>query len=262
MYTSDYLCHYGIKGMRWYVRRYQNKDGSLTPEGRVHYGIREKQLKNKRLSYNNRFKDWGNSKSTNVLYLEDKNAVRGDTSSTSLFISEAKKQGNVSAINLTKYKSFSWTLERTGLEKTRDDVINRMVKDGTFDKEFLDILDKRAPGWSSLHDSHMMKNSEVLLANGVTTRGEVLSKIGDAITEYGAKKFSQGSKVVVTGSELFSLHDNDPDFYKNNPVCFIGDKKGEGYTYSSRVSELNEDTAGVISSDTFKKYFEKKVKDI
>ena len=32
--TSDgELCHWGIKGMRWGVRRYQNPDGSLTPAG-------------------------------------------------------------------------------------------------------------------------------------------------------------------------------------------------------------------------------------
>lgn len=29
-----YLEHHGIKGMRWGIRRFQNKDGSLTPAGR------------------------------------------------------------------------------------------------------------------------------------------------------------------------------------------------------------------------------------
>lgn len=30
--------HYGIKGQKWGVRRWQYEDGSLTPEGRAHYG--------------------------------------------------------------------------------------------------------------------------------------------------------------------------------------------------------------------------------
>lgn len=37
MTSNDSLCHYGIFGMHWGVRRFQNKDGSLTPEGRKHY---------------------------------------------------------------------------------------------------------------------------------------------------------------------------------------------------------------------------------
>ena len=36
---DDSFMHSGIKGQKWGTRRYQNSDGSLTPEGRLHYGI-------------------------------------------------------------------------------------------------------------------------------------------------------------------------------------------------------------------------------
>ena len=37
--NNTYLAHHGIKGQKWGVRRYQNDDGTLTPEGRRHYGV-------------------------------------------------------------------------------------------------------------------------------------------------------------------------------------------------------------------------------
>lgn len=35
------LYHAGVKGMKWGIRRYQNPDGTLTPEGKMRYGVNE-----------------------------------------------------------------------------------------------------------------------------------------------------------------------------------------------------------------------------
>lgn len=37
MEQYEYIAHHGIKGQRWGFRRFQNPDGSLTPEGRARY---------------------------------------------------------------------------------------------------------------------------------------------------------------------------------------------------------------------------------
>lgn len=43
----DYLEHHGIKGQRWGIRRYQNKDGSLKPAGEKHRSLRERRQETK-----------------------------------------------------------------------------------------------------------------------------------------------------------------------------------------------------------------------
>lgn len=59
---EDYLMHYGIEGQKWGKRRYQNPDGSLTPEGRQHYGYKMHKNTSKLDKYEN------NRDSYNVTY--------------------------------------------------------------------------------------------------------------------------------------------------------------------------------------------------
>lgn len=42
---DDHIEHHGILGMRWGIRRFQNKDGSLTAAGRKRYGSGESTTK-------------------------------------------------------------------------------------------------------------------------------------------------------------------------------------------------------------------------
>lgn len=50
---SDELYHHGIKGQRWGLRRWQYEDGTLTPEGRLHYGRRIEKKARKSQGYEN-----------------------------------------------------------------------------------------------------------------------------------------------------------------------------------------------------------------
>ena len=47
-YELDYLAHFGIKGQKWGVRRFQNQDGTLTAEGKERYSSANQDARNSR----------------------------------------------------------------------------------------------------------------------------------------------------------------------------------------------------------------------
>lgn len=80
MYENE-LYHYGIKGQKWGIRRYQNSDGSLTPAGKKHYSKMSddklqkslyKQVKKARTDQS----DWSNQWAVNNTIGENSKAVQ------------------------------------------------------------------------------------------------------------------------------------------------------------------------------------------
>ena len=61
VYENDELKHWGILGMHWGVRRYQNEDGTLTPEGRERYGVKTAE-ETQKLSYSKKYETLKNKK--------------------------------------------------------------------------------------------------------------------------------------------------------------------------------------------------------
>ena len=75
---SDYLKHFGIQGMKWGQRRYQYEDGSLTPEGKAHYGIGERTartISDLRTAYTAKRKQKQRNKKQKAFFLVKSNLV-------------------------------------------------------------------------------------------------------------------------------------------------------------------------------------------
>lgn len=104
--SGIHLEHHGIKGQRKGRRRWQNEDGSLTPEGRVHYGVGEKEKSHfsneqKKYMYDTEELEMQNGKKLTIdaygMYRYAKNEkevadiIKGNAFSSKSWIGEMKK---------------------------------------------------------------------------------------------------------------------------------------------------------------------------
>jgi len=142
-YTDGlYLAHHGIKGQKWGVRRYQNLDGSLTPEGRKHYNVNsmsttravKKAYKNsvdanRQQVRSDLQKAWDNDKVCKSLTKSLKKTQR-DAYQTfaDIYNNHAKEYSNVKPLDRKKFNAL---LDYMDLD---DKVIDDTYRDPRFDK--------------------------------------------------------------------------------------------------------------------------------
>ena len=125
---NNFLKHSGIIGMHWGERRYQNEDGTLTPEGRERYGVGEPRQKRAYRDYNGLYPiSEGPSKDAKTIPL-----TYDEKKSFGLNITE--EDMNIEMDRLSDYRDemsagYEWC-SSMGLTKNADDFLNRLTTAG------------------------------------------------------------------------------------------------------------------------------------
>ena len=144
---NDELMHYGVKGMKWGVRRYQNADGSLTPKGKKRISKQYKNLSEKVTSDLN--------KKYNDMYVRSYNKA-----------ANTMNNGKIDEFNREQEKKYGKDFsKRDGYEQ---DYINM------FSKELTDNLNKSLKDFYESNKSY--KKAESLVKKYDMTKWDELAK--------------------------------------------------------------------------------------
>lgn len=129
---NNTLQHWGIKGMRWGLRRYQNADGSLTPAGKKRYNkemeklkAEERTLKNKARTQSKMDKLEARRKSIETLRKEAKDRKRREKE-------EEKREDEI--------KKLEKEAEKRDKKKLTDDELRDRIARLELEKKYSDLL--------------------------------------------------------------------------------------------------------------------------
>lgn len=191
---EDYLAHYGILGMKWGIRRFQNRDGSLTPEGRKRLGISEK---NPRHTPSNARKK-AKTAASNLEKARQAKAAKKEFEENK---QRALEKGN--ATEVLKYKGSLTNQElqaafnRINLERQLSSIAASETK-STWDK--VDSIVSKAGKLKTYADKGIeIYNLLAKINNSFADEGEQM-KIIDGKSPAESKKESQKDKLIRTGT--------------------------------------------------------------
>lgn len=206
---KGYLCHYGVKGMHWGIRRYQpypkgHTGGKFIGKQKLNTErILEKsknyELTTDRPTTQKNVDKWGNSKDTNILWVT---GISGSGKSTM-----AKKMADENDADLINIDTY---MDKT-VDKHKD----------TQSRDFNKYLDKNVPNWKYLQ----RRAYEVFAKSDNQDKkpaGLWFDTFEEALKGYGAQQYGK-RKVVAEGVQILdeTLFYNNKTSLKNQPIIIM-----------------------------------------
>lgn len=138
MYENE-LYHFGVKGMKWGVRRYQNKDGTLTKAGKRRYDKEMAKIKEEQKIVNNKKRTQAKIdklEAARKKLEEDKEMLKGKKSGDNDSPKSSNESGNNqnnwqnNQQNVSKGKSFVNVILTEMAAPAAKDVGKQLIKSG------------------------------------------------------------------------------------------------------------------------------------
>ena len=253
--NGNALYHHGIKGQKWGVRRFQNKDGSLTPAGKERYGDDERvespEERKKRIARNVAI---GASAATVAIaaigYMKySKNLKELDKKA-----GQAIKEINDKVMDLNKLSDNDMTLKKgTKFQRISSKSFEEYVEKGriayaSFKKEdnaiYMHDMPKNIEKWrksriindggNSVYKHVLTMNKDIKVASNKTVAGVYAEVTGkSSVKNYEFRKFIEGlvdrdkdenkkfiNKLIEKGYNAI-IDDNDAGAYTSSPLILL-----------------------------------------
>ena len=158
---DNYLCHYGVNGMRWGVRRYQNSDGSLTTAGRKRYERDQRE-------------NSGKKKGNKVGQADPNRWVKEDLTRTQRLANEATGLArNLKAANDQSIRSKP--RKKMDLSSMSDQELRNQINRELLERQYNDVFNPPTISKGRQYASQILETTGTVLAIGSSALGIALA---------------------------------------------------------------------------------------